>query len=165
MQNLAGEEPADEDLAVPEPGFASVNQCGYARDQCPQNIGNPAHRGAVGRFVDLIGNGLVRCHQLATQQVLGQPIHQQTEHHHEAQGNHPLWLLDKHRGSQKKGIFEKTKPTLHASLLFIGRDHLFMRKALRVEDVGCHDEGRFLSGQNRHLLLIHLKLGTKYQTI
>src|SRR5260221_2639066 len=39
MQNQAGEEPADEELAVPEPGFASGNHCGCARDQCPQNSG------------------------------------------------------------------------------------------------------------------------------
>src|SRR2546427_3871723 len=38
-QDQAGEEPADEALAAPEPGCASVTQCGCARDQCPQNIG------------------------------------------------------------------------------------------------------------------------------
>jgi hypothetical protein len=50
-----------------------------------KTVENPAHRGAIGRFVDLIGNGLFRCHQLATQQMFGQPIHQQAEHHHEAE--------------------------------------------------------------------------------
>ena len=50
-----------------------------------KTVENPAHRGAVGRFVDLIGNGLLSCRQLATQQMLGQPIHQQAEHHHEAE--------------------------------------------------------------------------------
>jgi hypothetical protein len=83
-----------------------------------KTVENPAHGGAVGRFVDLIGKGLFRCHQLATQQMLGQPIHQQAEHHHETQSNHALWLLDEHGGSQKQGISEKTKPTLHPSLLF-----------------------------------------------
>src|SRR6266699_6187840 len=109
-----------------------------------KTLENPAHRGAVGRFVDLIGKGLFRCHQLATQQMFGQPIHQQAEHHQETQSNQALWLLDEDRGSQKQGIFEKTKPTLHASLLFIGGDHLFMRKSLHVQDVGGYDEGRFL---------------------
>src|SRR2546425_7623438 len=91
--------------------------------------------------------------------MLSEAIHQQAEHHHEAQSNHALWLLDEHGGSQKHGIFEKTKPTLHASLLFIRRDHLFMRKALHIQDVGCYNESRFLSGHSLHLLLIHLKLG------
>ena len=40
-----------------------------------KTLENPAHRGTVGRFVDLIGKGLFRCQQLATQQMLGQPIH------------------------------------------------------------------------------------------
>ena len=50
-----------------------------------KTLENPAHRGAVGRFVDLIGKGLVGCQQLATQQLFGQAIHQQAEHHHEAE--------------------------------------------------------------------------------
>src|SRR6266567_3536255 len=35
----ADEEPVDEELAAPEPGYANVNHCGCARGQCPQNIG------------------------------------------------------------------------------------------------------------------------------
>ena len=96
----------------------------------------------VGRLVGLLTwyrNGLLRCHQLATQQALGQAVHQQTEDHDEAQGNHTLGLLDEHRGSQKQGIFEKTKPPLYPSLLFIRRDHLFMRKALVIQNVGGHN--------------------------
>ena len=38
-QGQADEEPADEVVAAPKPGFANVNQCGYARDQCLQSIG------------------------------------------------------------------------------------------------------------------------------
>jgi len=38
-RDQAGEEPADEALAAPEPAFASVTHCGCARDQCPQNSG------------------------------------------------------------------------------------------------------------------------------
>src|SRR5712692_7323613 len=95
-----------------------------------KTLENPAHRGTIGWFIDLIGDGLLRCHQLATKKLLSQTIHQQTEDHDEAQGNHSLWFLDEHRGSQKQGIFEKTKPALYPSLLFIGRDHLFMRKTL-----------------------------------
>ena len=38
-QDQAGAESVDEELAAPRPAFANVNQCGCARDQCPQNIG------------------------------------------------------------------------------------------------------------------------------
>jgi hypothetical protein len=41
-QDQAGEESADEELAVPGLAFASVSQRGYARDQCPQNTGKPS---------------------------------------------------------------------------------------------------------------------------
>src|SRR5205814_1948489 len=100
-------------------------------------------------LLSLFGKGLLRCRQLATQQMLSEAIDQQAEHHHEAQSNHALGLLDEHGGSQKHGTFEKTKPTLHASLLFVRPDHLFMRKALRIEDVGYYNESRFLSGHGR----------------
>ena len=128
-------------LGVPVRPYADVQQINALK-----TLENPAHRRAVGRFVDLVRKGLLRGHQLATEQMLSQTIHQQAEHHHETQGNHPLGLLDKHRGSQKHGIFEKAKPALDASLLFVGREHLLMRKTLRVQDVGGHDEGRFLAG-------------------
>src|SRR5216683_7909779 len=111
-----------------------------------KTLEHPAHRRTIGWFVDLVRNGLFRCHQLATKQQLSQAVHQQTEDHDEAQSNHTLWLLDEHRGSQKQGIFEKTKPPLYPSLLFIRRDHLFRSKALVIQDVGGHNEGRFLSG-------------------
>ena len=87
-----------------------------------KTLKNPAHRGTSGGFSDLIGDGLFRCQQLATKKLLGQTVYQQTEDHNETQGNHPFWLLDEHGGSQKQGIFEKTKPPLHAALFFIGRD-------------------------------------------
>ena len=38
-RDQAGEGPADEEFAAPEPECASVTRCGRARDQCPQNIG------------------------------------------------------------------------------------------------------------------------------
>ena len=53
-----------------------------------KTLENPAHGGALGRFVDLVRKGLLRCHQLTAQQMLGQAIHQQAEHHHEAQSHH-----------------------------------------------------------------------------
>ena len=143
----ADEEPADEELAAPEPGFAKCEPTADVQEiNALKTLENPAHRGAIGRFVDLIGDGLVGCQQLATQPMFGQPVHQQAEHHDEAQRNHALRLLDEHGGSQKHGIFEKTKPPLDASLLFVRRDHLLRRKALRVQDVGGHNESRFLAG-------------------
>jgi hypothetical protein len=48
-----------------------------------KTLENPAHRGAVSRFVDLIRKGLFRCHQLAAQQMLSEPVHQQAQHHNE----------------------------------------------------------------------------------
>ena len=54
-----------------------------------KTLENPAHRGASGWLVHLVRNGLFRCHQLATQQALGQAVHQQTEHHHEAEAQSP----------------------------------------------------------------------------
>jgi len=38
-QDQVGEEPADEELSVPTPGFGSWSQCGCARDQSLQNSG------------------------------------------------------------------------------------------------------------------------------
>src|SRR5260370_5395548 len=38
-RDQADEELADEEPAAPAPGCASVNPCGCARDQCPQNSG------------------------------------------------------------------------------------------------------------------------------
>lgn len=61
-----------------------------------KTLENPAHCRVGGWFVDLIENGLFRCHQLTTQQIFGQEIDQQAEHHHETQGNQALGLLDKH---------------------------------------------------------------------
>jgi hypothetical protein len=72
-----------ENLGVPARPNADVQEINAFK-----TLENPAHRGAAGRFVDLIRKGLFRCHQLAAQQMLGQPIYQQTEHHHEAQSNH-----------------------------------------------------------------------------
>jgi len=37
-EDRADEEPFDEELAAPEPGFASGNPRGYATDQSPQSI-------------------------------------------------------------------------------------------------------------------------------
>jgi hypothetical protein len=53
-----------------------------------KTLENPAHRWAIGWLVHLVRNGLFRCRKLTAQQTLGQAVHQQTEDHDEAQGNH-----------------------------------------------------------------------------
>jgi predicted metal-dependent phosphoesterase TrpH len=50
-----------------------------------KTLEHPAHRRTIGWFVDLIGDGLLCCHQLATKQQLSQAVHQQTEDHDEAE--------------------------------------------------------------------------------
>jgi len=67
-----------------------------------KTLKNPAHGGTLGGLIDLIGDGLFRGHQLATQKLLSQTVHQQTEHHNETQGNHPLGLLDEHGGRKAR---------------------------------------------------------------
>ena len=70
---------------------------------------NPAHGGTLGRLVDLIGHGLFGGSQSGAKQVLSQAIDQEAEYHEKIQGDYTLRLLDKNGGSQKQGIFEKTK--------------------------------------------------------
>src|SRR5450755_4730278 len=41
-----------------------------------KTLENPAHRGTIGWLVHLIGNGLLRCGQLSTQQMLSKSIDQ-----------------------------------------------------------------------------------------
>jgi len=53
---------------------------------------DPAHRRAVGRFLDLVGDRLPSGRQLLAQSVLGEPIDEQAEHHHEAEGNNARGL-------------------------------------------------------------------------
>src|SRR5436853_7397228 len=94
-----------QDLRLPARANADVQEINALK-----TLKNPAHRGTIGGFIDLIGEGLFSRRELATKKLLGQAIHQQTEHHHETQSNHALWLLDEHGGSQKQRIFEKTEP-------------------------------------------------------
>jgi hypothetical protein len=58
-----------ENLGVPARPNADVQKINAFK-----TLENPAHRGAVGRFVDLIRKGLFRCHQLAAQQMLSEAV-------------------------------------------------------------------------------------------
>lgn len=87
---------------------------------------DPAHRRSVGGLVDLIGNGLPRCCQLLTQTMFCQTVHQQREHHDQAQRHNPFRFFHKDRGGQEQGIFEETKPSFHAALLQVQADHLLV---------------------------------------
>ena len=80
---------------------------------------DPAHRRPIGRFVELIGNGLSGGRQLVAQAVLGEPIDQQTQHHHQTQRHDALGFFDKDRGGQKERILEETQsPVRHCVGLY-----------------------------------------------
>src|SRR5438874_12305109 len=131
-----------QDLGLPARANADVQEINALK-----TLKNPAHRGTIGWFIDLIGDGLLRCRELATKKVLGKTVYQQTEHHNETQGNHPRWLLDEDGGSQEEGIFEEAQSTFHPTLLFIGGDDVFVSKVLLVQQVRGHNEPRFFPGK------------------
>lgn len=60
-----------------------------------KTLEDPAHSRSRCGFVDLIREGLLSCHKPSAQTMLSETIDQQTQHHDEAQGCHPLRLLDK----------------------------------------------------------------------
>jgi hypothetical protein len=70
---------------------------------------DPAHGGAIGRLLDLVGDGLARGRELLAQAVLGQPIDQQAEHHHQTERDDALRFLQEDRGGQEERIFEEGK--------------------------------------------------------
>ncbi len=86
-----------QDLRLPARANADVQEINALK-----TLKNPAHRGTIGGFIDLIGDGLFRCRELATKKLLSKAVHQQTEHHNETQGNHPRWLLDEDGGRKAR---------------------------------------------------------------
>jgi hypothetical protein len=63
-----------------------------------ETLEDPAHRGPRGRLVDLAGDGLPCRSQLLAEAMLGEPIHQQTDDHHQTQGHDALGLYHEDRG-------------------------------------------------------------------
>jgi hypothetical protein len=58
-----------------------------------KTLEDPAQCGAIGRLFELVGDGLASGGELLAHPVLGQPIDQQTEHHHQAERHNAGRLL------------------------------------------------------------------------
>jgi hypothetical protein len=106
-----------------------------------ETLAHPPHGRASGRLGELAGDRLAGRGPLLAQPVFGQPIDQQTEHHHERERHEPLGLLDEEGGGQKQRILEKTEAALDAVLLLVGLDELLVRELGGVEDIGGDQEG------------------------
>src|SRR5258708_6290164 len=85
---------------------------------------------------------------------MGQPVDQQTQHQHQAEGRNPLRLLYKDRGGQKEGIFEKTEAALHTLLVFVGLEQLLVGELRGIEHVGSDEEGCLALHRTRDGLLV-----------
>jgi transposase len=85
---------------------------------------DPAHRRAVGRFLDLAGDRLSGGGELLTEPMLGQAVHQETEHHHQAEGDDAARLLDEDGRGQKQRILEEGESPFHAALIFVRLTHI-----------------------------------------
>src|SRR5258708_11865155 len=108
-----------------------------------ETLKNPTHGGTCCGFVDLIGKSLLRLGQPGAQPEFSQAIHQQAEDHDEAEGHDALRFFDKDGGCQKERIFEKAKPTLHATLVFVGTDEGLVGKSRWVQDIRADNPARF----------------------
>ena len=86
----------------------------------PEYLKNASYGWALRGFTHLVGNAFIPLGQLSAQRSLYQRIHQQRKPHHHQQRHDTLWLLQKQTGSEKHGIFEKAKPTLHRCRLSFG---------------------------------------------
>src|SRR5689334_21769624 len=80
-----------------------------------KTLKNPAHRGAIGGLVDLVGNSLRGLSELAAQHVFCQAIDQLAQDHNKTQSHHLFRLFDKHGGGEEQGIFEKAKSPFYSS--------------------------------------------------
>src|SRR5260221_405317 len=66
---------------------------------------DPAPGGSSGRFAHLAGHRLLRRGELFAQAMFGESVHEQTQHHHPAQGDNPLRTRDEDGGGQEQGVF------------------------------------------------------------
>jgi hypothetical protein len=107
-----------------------------------QALEDPAHRWPIRGFAHLVGNRLAGRRQLLAQPMFRQAIDQQTQHHHQAEGDDALGFLDKDRRGEEQGIFQKSETPFYARLLFVGLDQLLIREDVRVQDVGGDQEAR-----------------------
>jgi len=103
---------------------------------------DPAHGGSSGRFAHLAGHRLLRRGELFAQAMFGESVHEQTQHHHPAQGDNPLRTRDEDGGGQEQGVFEETEAALHPVLFLVGVDQLLIREHRGVQDVGGDQEAR-----------------------
>jgi hypothetical protein len=100
---------------------------------------HPAHRRAICRLLELIGHPLAGGRKLRAQPVLGEPIDQQAEDHHEAEGDDAGGLLDEDGGGQKQRVLEKTEAPLDTVLFLVRLDQLLVGELAGVQDI-CGDE-------------------------
>jgi hypothetical protein len=105
-------------------GFLISQRKQYETDPF-KTLKEPAHGGALGRPLELIGHGLARLRQPLTNPMFGQSIDEQTQHHDEARRHHPLRFLDKDGRRQKSGILQHSNIPFHSRLVFVQRNQLF----------------------------------------
>src|SRR5258706_11352967 len=147
-------------LQTKHQGQRGLGSMSYMEQVDPfETLEHPAHRRAVRWFPQLAGDRLSRGFESLAYAVLGQPVDQQTQHHHQAQGRNPLGLLHKDRGGQKQRILEKTEAPLHTLLVFVGLDQLLVGEQRGIEHVGSYQEGSFAPRLPRAGRLVHAEGG------
>jgi hypothetical protein len=66
--------------------------------------------------------------------VLGEPIVQQAQHHHQAQRDDALRLLHKVRGGQEERIFEEDEYPFRFMLVLVDLDQFVVGELRRVQN-------------------------------
>src|SRR5690349_4085916 len=95
-----------QDLRLPAGTTADVQQINALK-----TLKDPTHGGTTGWFIDLIGEGLFRCRELATKQLLGKTVHQQTKNHNETEAQSPALASSRRRRKKgAKGSLRKRNP-------------------------------------------------------
>ena len=61
-----------------------------------ETLKEPAHRGPLGRFAELVGDGFVQRRQVLADAELRQFVHEQAEHHDERQRHDAFGFLEEH---------------------------------------------------------------------
>jgi hypothetical protein len=106
-----------------------------------ETLEHPAQRRATSRLLGLTGHRLAGGHQSLVQPVLGEPVDQQAEQHHHAEGDGALLLLDEDRGGQKERILKEGEAPFHAALLFVRLEELLIGQLRGIEHIGDDQEG------------------------
>lgn len=124
-----------------------------------KTLEDPAHRWSSSGLVDLIGDGLPCCLQLLTQAMFRQTVHQQGEHHDQAQGHDAFWLFHKDRGRQEQRNFQETEAPFDAALLQIQADQLIVGHLGFLHHIAGDDKAGFALGVGQQFAFVEDDLG------